>query len=131
MSYFGQYFGHSRFTLLAGFGFPATLSQWSRSFNVKENALFNLINILLTIGAFVLVSGVGTVVRAYRKNRSEEAAPFLHYFEPGYDRNLFPEDYWRDDENLYLLQTRVNILEVRDSSASERYSKDDDATSRD
>jgi hypothetical protein len=66
---------------------------------------------------------VATVVRAYRKNRVEEAAPFLHYFDSEYDRNLFPLDSWYDDENPYHLETRVNLLEVRDPSAAVRNSE--------
>jgi hypothetical protein len=117
-------------TLQTGFGFSATRFPLSRSFNTKENALFNLLNILLTIGALVLISAVGTFVRAYRKNRREEAAPFLHYFEPDYDRNLFPLDSWSDD-NVYRLQTRMIEQDIRDSRAAERYSKGNDTTRRD
>jgi hypothetical protein len=93
--------------------------------------LFNLTNILLTIGAFALISGVATVVKAYRRNSRKQAAPFLHYFEPEYDRNLFPLDSWCDDENRYHLHTRVIVREIRDSSAARRYSKDNSATPRD
>jgi hypothetical protein len=107
--------------LAAGFGFSATLFSLSRSLNAKENAMFNLINILLTIGAFAFISGVATVVKAYRKNRRKEAAPFLHYFEPEYDRNLFPHGSWSEDENLSNLRTRLNLPKDRDSSAADRY----------
>jgi hypothetical protein len=114
--------------LHAGFGFSATLFAFSCSFNAKENALFNLTNILLTIGAFALISGVATVVRSYRWNRREEAAPFLHYFEPEYDRNLFPQDSWCEHEDLYYRHTRVTAIRDRDSSAAEMYSKGNSTT---
>ena len=90
--------------------------------------MFNLTNILLTIGAFALISGVATVIKAYRR---KQAAPFLHYFESEYDRNLFPLDSWNDHEYPYRLQTRVIVREVRDSSAAERYSRVNETTRRD
>jgi hypothetical protein len=92
------------------------------AFNTKGNALFNLTNILLTIGALALISALATVVRAYRRNRREEVAPFLHYFEPENDRNLFPQSCWSDDEGLYHVQTRVNLLQVHNPSAAEQHS---------
>jgi len=53
--------GPACFILHGGFGFYATVFLLSRSFNAKENALFNLTNILLTIGIFALISGVATM----------------------------------------------------------------------
>lgn len=92
--------------------------------------MFNLSNFLLTIGAFAVISGVATIVRAYRVNRRKEAAPFLHHFESEYDRNLFPQNTWDEDEHLYHLQTRVSVVKVRDPSDVERYSRDSGATRR-
>jgi hypothetical protein len=116
---------------LGAFACPSASFQLSRSIHSKESAMFDLTNILLTVGAFALISGVTTVVSAYRKKSKEAKAPFLHYFEPEYDRNLFPQDSWGDDENLYHLQTRVNVLEVRELSAAERHSKGNGTTQRD
>ncbi len=93
--------------------------------------MFDLTNILVTIGAFALISGVATVVRAYRRNRGGEAAPFLHYFEPEYDRNLFPQSSWSKDEILYHRQTRVIELEVREPSVADQYSNDKGTSRRD
>jgi hypothetical protein len=123
--------GPACFILHGGFGFYATVFLLSRSFNAKENALFNLTNILLTIGIFALISGVATMVKAYRRNSRKQAAPFLHYFEPEYDRNLFPLDSWRIDENLYHLQSPATVHEIRHSCAADRYSKGNGATRRD
>ena len=83
--------------------------------------MFNLTNILLTIGAFALISSVATIVKAYRKNRKEEKAPFLHHFEPEYDRNLFPQDQWCSDESHNNIQIRVRLAKDRASGADGRY----------
>ena len=92
--------------------------------------MINFTNILLTIGAFALISCVATAVKAYRRNSSKHAAPFFHYFDPEYDRNLFPLDSWNDDENPYHLQTLAIEREIRDSSGAEQRPNGKDTTWR-
>ena len=78
--------------------------------------------ILLIVGAFVLITGTVLAVRAYLKNRDEEMAPFLNYFGPEYDRDLLRQSSWCDNEKPYDRQTRLNASNVRERSATERYS---------
>jgi hypothetical protein len=93
--------------------------------------MFHLTNILLIVGAFLLILGMVIVVRAYRENRREETAPFRHYFNPEYDRSLFPRSSWCDNESLYHRQTRVRALKVRDPNVTERSSKNSGASRQD
>ncbi len=93
--------------------------------------MFNLTNILLTVGAFAIIFGVATVFSPYKEKLREKSAPFLRYLEPEYDRNLFPQSARCDDESLNHLQIRVNALKVRYPNATERYSKDSDTNRRD
>ena len=59
--------------------------------------------VLLIVGAFVLILGMITAVRAYLENRRQETAPFRDYFGPEYDRDLLRQSSWCDDENLYMI----------------------------
>ena len=86
--------------------------------------------VLLIAGAFVLILGMITAVRAHLKNRAEKLAPFRHYFGPEYYRDLLRQSSWCDDENLYDRQTRYNAFNVRNPGADERYSRSSGTTRR-
>ena len=92
--------------------------------------MFNLTNILSTIGAFALIFGVATVARAYREKRREEAAPFRHYFGPEYDRDLLRQSAWCDDENPNDRQFPFDAFNLRYLGVTERYLKDPETTLR-
>jgi hypothetical protein len=85
---------------------------------------------LLIVGAFALVLGAVKAARAYLKNRSEEMAPFRHYFGSEYDRDLLRQSSWCDDESSSELRTRFDAINVRDRGAAERYSSGRDTTRR-
>jgi hypothetical protein len=85
---------------------------------------------LLVVGAIVLVLGTIMVIRMRLRNRWEEMAPFRNYFGTEYDRDLLRQSSWCDGENLYALQTQVNVLNIRDRGASKRHSSGSGTTWR-
>jgi hypothetical protein len=88
------------------------------SFNATENVMPHLASVLSIISAFAVSLSIFMVVRAFLKNRWEEAAPFRHYFEPEYDRSLLPKGSCRDNENLYDSRSRFDDFSARDPSAA-------------
>jgi hypothetical protein len=61
--------------------------------------MFHLSNAILLVGAFVLILGVGLVVRAFLGNRRGDSAPFRDYFGPEYDRDLLQQSTFSETED--------------------------------
>lgn len=78
----------------------------------------HLTSVLWIVSAFAVSLSMFMAVRAFLKNRWEEAAPFRHYFEPEYDRSLLPHGSCRDNENLYDSQIRFDDFNARDPRAA-------------
>jgi hypothetical protein len=102
----------------------------SRAFDAKENAMSHLAIVLLIVGAFALILGTVTAVRAYLENRGEEMAPFRNYFGPEYDRDLLRQSSWCDNESPYDRQSRFSAFKIREGGATGRHSSGSGTTWR-
>lgn len=91
--------------------------------------MLHLTPVLMFLGAFVLILGMVIYVRAQLENRSEELAPFRHYFGTEDDRDLLRQNSRydgqnpRDSENPSDRRTRFDAFSVGECGATKRYSR--------
>lgn len=90
-----RFFG---FTVDSFAGLPGTPLQLGQS-SAKESVMPHLTPVLMILGAFVLILGMVIYVRAQLENRSEEMAPYRHYFGTEDERDLLRQSSWYDCEN--------------------------------
>jgi hypothetical protein len=78
--------------------------------------MFQFINSLLLVGAFVFIIAMVRVAKTLLRNRRENAAPFRNYFSTEYDRDLLRcSSLSEDEEWLADLHPRSSSLHSHDA----------------